>query len=161
MKKSILGGGLVAAAAMTAALVTTPASADSSLALATPTGDQPVGTTALYLKDTSRPDPWVPTVPYRELMVSLFYPTASTKGQKTQYLTPEESAALLTDSGLDVPPDWLSTMVTNSVANARPAGRNLPMVVLSPGYTKPRATLTALAEDLASHGYVVAVVGHT
>jgi predicted dienelactone hydrolase len=129
--------------------------------LPAPTGDKRVGSTSLYLKDTSRPDPWVPTVPYRELMVSLFYPTATTKGPKTQYLTPEESTALLTDSGLDVPPDWLSTMVTNSVANARPAGRNLPLIVLSPGYTHPRAILTALAEDLASHGYVVAVVGHT
>ncbi len=51
-----------------------PASATPALSLAKPTGDQPVGTTSLYLKDTSRPDPWVATVPYRELMVSLFYP---------------------------------------------------------------------------------------
>ena len=129
--------------------------------LPAPTGDRPVGSTSVYLKDTSRPDPWVPTVPYRELMVSLFYPAASAKGPKTQYLTPAESSALLTGSGLDVPPDLLASMVTNSVADARPAGHNLPLVVLSPGYTKPRATLSALAEDLASHGYVVAVVGHT
>jgi predicted dienelactone hydrolase len=33
--------------------------------------------------------------------------------------------------------------------------------VLSPGFTKNRATLTALAEDLASHGYVVAGIDHT
>jgi dienelactone hydrolase len=129
--------------------------------LPAPTGDKPVGSTSVYLKDTSRPDPWVPTVPYRELMVSLFYPTASAKGQKTRYMTPEESTALLTDSGIDVPTDILSTMVTNSVAGARPAGHGLPLVVLSPGYTHPRAILSALAEDLASHGYVVAVVGHT
>ncbi|MFC5090540.1 alpha/beta hydrolase family protein [Amycolatopsis plumensis] len=129
--------------------------------LPAPTGDRPVGSTAVYLKDTSRPDPWVPSVPYRELMVTLFYPAASAKGPKTQYVTPAESAALLRGSGLDVPADLLTTMVTNSVADARPAGRGLPLVVLSPGYTKPRATLTALAEDLASHGYAVAVIGHT
>ncbi len=128
--------------------------------LPAPTGDRPVGSTAVYLKDTSRPDPWVPSVPYRELMVSLFYPAASAKGPKTQYLTSAESAALLQDSGL-TPPDLLTTMVTNSVADARPTGRGLPLIVLSPGYTKPRATLTALAEDLASHGNVVAVIGHT
>ncbi|MDX3192629.1 hypothetical protein PV458_29815 [Streptomyces sp. MN03-5084-2B] len=128
--------------------------------LPAPTGDRPVGSTAVYLKDTSRPDPWVPSVPYRELMVSLFYPAASAKGPKTQYLTAAESAALLQDTGM-TPPDLLTTMVTNSVADARPAGRGLPLIVLSPGYTKPRATLSALAEDLASHGYVVAVVGHT
>ena len=129
--------------------------------LPAPTGDRPVGSASVYLKDTSRPDPWVPEVPYRELMVSLFYPATSAKGTKTQYLTPAESAALLTGSGMDVPPDMLAMMVTNSVTGARPAGHDLPLVVLSPGYTKPRATLSALAEDLASHGYLVAIIGHT
>ncbi|GAB3159851.1 hypothetical protein GCM10027258_73990 [Amycolatopsis stemonae] len=133
----------------------------SAPSLPAPTGDHPVGSTPVHLKNPSRPDPWVPSVPCRELMVSLFYPAESSRGPKTQYLTAAESAALLQDSGLDVPPDLLARMVTNSVADARPAGSHLPLVVLSPGYTKPRATLTALAEDLASHGYAVAAVGHT
>ncbi|MFI7677042.1 alpha/beta hydrolase family protein [Actinophytocola sp. NPDC049390] len=132
-----------------------------NLTLPEPTGQRPVGSRSLYLKDTSRPDPWVPSVPYRELMVTLFYPTARSHGEKTAYVTAAESAALLEDGGLtDLPPDLLTTVRTNSVRNARPVGRS-PLVVLSPGYTKPRATLTALAEDLASHGYFVAVVGHT
>lgn len=153
--------GLAVGVALTSALLTMPASADTALHLPAPTGSRPVGTTSLYLKDTSRPDPWVSSVPYRELMVSMYYPTASARGDRARYMTPAESAALLEDSGLDVDPDVLSTVRTNSVADARPAGRRLPLVVLSPGYTKPRTTLTALAEDLASHGYVVAVVGHT
>jgi hypothetical protein len=33
--------------------------------------------------------------------------------------------------------------------------------VLSPGFTNSRSTLTALAEDLASHGYIVAGIDHT
>ena len=33
--------------------------------------------------------------------------------------------------------------------------------MLSPGFTNSRSTLTALAEDLASHGYVVAGIDHT
>ena len=37
----------------------------------------------------------------------------------------------------------------------------IPLVVLSPGFTNPRSALTALAEDLASHGYVVAGIDHT
>lgn len=129
--------------------------------LPAPTGSHPVGSTSVYLKDTSRPDPWTPSVPYRELMVSLLYPAASAHGPKTRYMTPAESAAMLDGSGLDVAPDVLSTTVTNAVADAHPAGRRLPLIVLSPGYTKPRATMSALAEDLASHGYVVAVVDHT
>jgi hypothetical protein len=35
------------------------------------------------------------------------------------------------------------------------------LVVLSPGLGDPRATLTGMAEDLASHGYVVAAIDHT
>jgi dienelactone hydrolase len=153
---------LIAVTVLTFALSAAPAAADpAGPSLPAPTGRQPVGTASLHLKDTARPDPWVPSVPYRELMVSLFYPAASAHGHKAQYMTPAESTGLLTDSGLDVAPDVLSTVRTHSVANARPAGHRLPLVVLSPGYTKPRATLTALAEDLASHGYAVALVDHT
>ncbi|MEV8633097.1 hypothetical protein AB0395_15700 [Streptosporangium sp. NPDC051023] len=36
-----------------------------------------------------------------------------------------------------------------------------PLVVLSPGFSVPRSSLTALAEDLASRGYVVAGIDHT
>ncbi|NUT99553.1 MAG: alpha/beta hydrolase [Saccharothrix sp.] len=141
-----------------------PASAaEPVLALSAPTGPLPVGSTSLHLKDPSRADPWVPTE-RRELMVTLFYPALPTAGPRTRYMTAQESAAMLADSGLtDVPADLLSRTRTHSTAEARPFPRphGLPLVVLSPGYTKPRATLTALGEDLASHGYAVAVVGHT
>ncbi len=138
------------------------AAADPELSLPRPTGHRPVGTTSLYLNDVSRPDPWVPSVPTRELMVSLWYPTAQSGGPRAQYLTPAESELLLADGGITgVPLDLLSTVRTNAVRDARPAGRRLPLVVLSPGFTKPRGTLTALAEDLASNGYVVAAVSHT
>ena len=33
--------------------------------------------------------------------------------------------------------------------------------MLSPGFTNSRSTLTALAEDLASHGYIIAGIDHT
>src|SRR6202030_68991 len=62
-----------------------------------------------------------------------------------------------------VPPDARSRVRTNAAVDATPAGprRGLPLVVLSPGFTNSRSTLTALAEDLASHGYVVAGIDHT
>ncbi|MQA98543.1 MAG: alpha/beta hydrolase, partial [Streptosporangiales bacterium] len=41
------------------------------------------------------------------------------------------------------------------------ARHRLPLVVLSPGFGNTRKTLTALAEDLASRGYVVAGIDHT
>ena len=54
-----------------------PSAAETAPHLPGPTGRQPVGVTSLYLKDASRPDPWVESVRYRELMVSVFYPTTA------------------------------------------------------------------------------------
>jgi dienelactone hydrolase len=129
-----------------------------------PSGPCPVGTTALYLKDASRPDPWAAGVSARELMVSLWYPATPSDGRRARYMTPAESGLFLASRGLtSVPQDALSTVATNAVSDAPPAGRqhSLPLVVLSPGFTNSRSTLTALAEDLASHGYVVAGIDHT
>ena len=129
-----------------------------------PTGPGPVGTTSLYLSDASRPDPWAAGVSARELMVSLWYPAVPSDGRRAQYMTPAESELQLTSRGITgVPPDALSTVRTYAVSDATPTGRQraLPLVVLSPGFTHPRSALTALAEDLASHGYVVAGVDHT
>ena len=129
-----------------------------------PTGPGPVGTTSLRLIDTSRPDPWAAGVSARELMISLWYPATSPDGRRAPYMTPAESELQLTSRGITgVAPDALSTVRTNAAVDATPAGRQraLPLVVLSPGFTNSRSTLTALAEDLASHGYVVAGIDHT
>ena len=149
----------------------TPADADDALAaqgdtpcLPQPTGPGPVGITSLWLTDASRPDPWAPGVTARELMVSLWYPATSPDGRRAQYMTPAESELQLTSRGIiGVPPDVLSKVRTNAAVDAAPAGHqgSHPLVVLSPGFTNPRSALTALAEDLASHGYVVAGIDHT
>ena len=118
----------------------------------------------MCLKDVSRPDPWAAGVNARELMVSLWYPAVPSDGPRARYMTPAESRLQLTSRGINgVPPDALSTVRTNAVSDAALAGDegSLPLVVLSPGFTNPRSTLTALAEDLASHGYVVAGIDHT
>jgi len=118
----------------------------------------------VFLKDVSRPDPWAAGVNARELMVSLWYPAVPSDGPRARYMTPAESRLQLTGRGITgVPPDALSMVRTNAVSDATPAGRqgSLPLVVLSPGFTNPRNTLTGLAEDLASHDYVVAGIDHT
>jgi dienelactone hydrolase len=148
------------------------ASADAGDALAAqgrtpylpePTGRCPVGTTSLWLTDNSRPDPWAAGVNARELMVSLWYPAMPSDGRRAWYMTPAESGLQLTSRDItSVPPGVLSTTRTNAVSDAPPTGRQraLPLVVLSPGFTNSRSALTALAEDLASHDYVVAGIDH-
>jgi hypothetical protein len=138
--------------------------AGRTLRLPEPTGSFPVGSTALWLTDISRPDPWAAGVSVRELMVTLWYPAAASDGPRAPYMTPAESELLLAGGGITgVPPDLLSTVRVSSVSGAAAAGRqgSLPLVVLSPGFTNPRSALTGLAEDLASHGYVVAGIDHT
>jgi dienelactone hydrolase len=141
-----------------------PAGPGQTPYLPEPTGPSPVGTTSLYLKDVSRPDPWAAGVKARELMASLWYPATPSDGRRARYMTPAESELQLTSRGITgVPQDALSTVRTNAISDATPAGgqRSLPLVVLSPGFTNSRSALTALAEDLASHGYVVAGIDHT
>ncbi|MEU4158625.1 hypothetical protein [Actinoplanes sp. NPDC026670] len=159
----------LAVCALAAGLITPVATGTAALAaeplqLSAPTGRHPVGATELYLKDTSRPDPWVPGQTARELMVTLWYPTGTTRGARAEYLSAEESRLLIEGKHLEgVPPEILSTVGTYAIADAKPAGRahSLPLIALSPGWTQPIATLTGLAEDLASHGYVVAGINHT
>lgn len=138
---------------------------DDSMAapyLPEPTGPHPVGTTSVYLNDVSRPDPWVAELPSRELMISAWYPATSATAERAEYLTRAEAEAVL--SGRDVPiaPEALSSVRTNAFRDASPNPKlsGLPLVLLSPGFTQPRATLTSVAEDLASHGYVAVAVDH-
>jgi dienelactone hydrolase len=141
-----------------------PAGRGPALRLPEPTGPCPAGITSLWLTDTSRPDPWAGGAVARELMVSLWYPAATPDGRPAPYMTPAESELQLASRSITgIPPDALSTVETSAVSNATPAGhqRSLPLVVLSPGFTNSRGTLTGLAEDLASHGFVVAGIDHT
>ncbi|MCP2345602.1 alpha/beta hydrolase family protein [Nonomuraea roseoviolacea] len=150
------------AAASTVAASTVRAEA-GSMALPAPTGPRPVGTVSLHLVDRGRPDPWVPTEKARELMVSLWYPAAKGGGATAAYMTVEEAKALLEGQKVTgTPAEAVSGIRTHAVTGARPAGRRgtLPLVVLSPGFTMPRSSLTALAEELASRGYVVAGIDH-
>ncbi len=136
----------------------------ASLNLPRPTGWQPVGRSTLHLVDGDRPDPWVPSAGARQLMVSMYYPARpATGGPATPYLTTEEARLLLDFQvpGGNVPSEAATGLHPWARTDARPASGRFPLVVLSPGFTLPRATLTGLAEDLASRGYVVAAVDHT
>ncbi|MBM2620443.1 alpha/beta hydrolase [Actinoplanes sp. LDG1-06] len=143
-----------------ASLLVAPA---ATLELPAPTGPYAVGMVNRHLVDRSRADPWVPER-RRELMVSIWYPAVRGDGPASQYVTPAESALILERQNVTgVPPAILSTTVTHSRPGAVPLPQQnrRPLVVLSPGFTLPRSSLTGLAEDLASRGYVVAGIDHT
>ncbi|PHQ49149.1 alpha/beta hydrolase [Streptomyces cinnamoneus] len=135
--------------------------------LPAPTGPYATGVTALYLVDRSRPDPWEPKIPVREVLVTVFHPARTVRGrpaapQWTQgaaelfgQLAPQAGHRELPAAGVD----WAAT-ATHSRKLAPATGGRRPVLLYSPGGGDPGALGTGLAEDLASHGYVVVVVDH-
>lgn len=135
----------------------------SAPTLPRPTGPYPTGRDTLFLTDHARPDPWVPASGARQLLVSLHYPARPRSGgAPAPYMTTEEARLMLAERGLEglVPPDLVAAAKTRARTAARPAPGRFPLVLLSPGFVSHRATLTGLAEDLASRGYVVATADH-
>ena len=141
------------------------------LTLPAPTGPYPPGTVALHLTDYSRRNPWAASPPYRELMVSIWYPA----GEVARYpLSPQMPAGAAAHYGspagygwlgYHVPPatvDWAAT-VTSGHAGAPLAARTgrLPVVLYSPGGGEPRTWGTIVVQDLASRGYIVVAMDHT
>lgn len=153
---------VVAVLAACAVSQPTAAADPVDLSLPAPTGPAAVGRTTLALTDHDRADPWVPAAGPRRLMVTLYYPAVRGTGTPAPYMELDEATALVdfAQLGPTFTADRLAGTRTWSRTHARPLPGRHPLVVLSPGFTVPRHTLTALAEDLTSRGYVVAAVDH-
>ncbi|MFJ9692034.1 alpha/beta hydrolase family protein [Kitasatospora sp. NPDC101183] len=152
----------LAAPAATLTAASAPAPSDR-IELPRPTGPFAVGQEVLHLVDQDRTDPWVPSSGPRQLMVSMYYPAHAGTGTPAPYMTPGAARALLDGKlpGNHIPTEAVTGARTWSETGARPFGGHYPLVVLSPGFTAPRTEITSLAEELTSHGYVVALVDHT
>ncbi|HEX6357836.1 hypothetical protein [Actinophytocola sp.] len=156
-KKPMIAAGL-AVAALAVGLVPATASEPVSLTLPGPSGPFPVGTTELHLVDEHRTDPW--TGRPRELMVSVWYPSARNGERATQF---PPAVAAFYDQNAGVPPgtaDFGGTL-THSRTDATPLPGRRPVVLYSPGGGNSRFLGTTLVEDLASRGYAVVGIDHT
>ncbi|MFF5249174.1 alpha/beta hydrolase family protein [Streptosporangium sp. NPDC000095] len=134
--------------------------------LPAPGGPYTVGTVAMRLVDRSRPDPLVAAKPYRELMISLWYP-ATGGGPLAPHMPPLAAADWDRHSA---PPlgiakgavAWAATRTHARVgAPVEPRAGRLPVVLFGSGDGGPRTLGTTLVEDLASRGYLVVTVDHT
>jgi pimeloyl-ACP methyl ester carboxylesterase len=122
------------------------------------TGTSIVGRTELALTDAGRPDPFATDGSPRELTVWIWYPAVEgSTGTAAPYLPP--SWADLVNSAGVVSRD-LNAVRTSAIADAPLEGQP-PVVVLLPGLGQPVAAYSALAEDLASHGYAVVGINPT
>ena len=161
----VLPAGVVGATPASAELA--PASAAAAqplrLTLPPPTGHDRVGVVPLHLVDRSRPDPWVPSQPVRELMVSLWYPTQRVHGYPRAPWLPPAAWARFEQESLGVPPGVLQVPLTHGRVGA-PVERSRggrPVVLYSPGLGGNRDSATVLVEELVSRGFIVATIDHT
>ncbi|GHC48574.1 alpha/beta hydrolase family protein [Streptomyces flavofungini] len=135
--------------------------------LPAPTGPHAIGTYSTRLVDRSRHDPWVGSQPYRELMVSVWYPARASGGHPVApYMA--KGAAARWNAGVrhGVPKgavDWagMRTHARQGAPLKAAGGKRLPVLVYSAGAGDPRTWGTSLAEEMASRGYVVVTVDHT
>ncbi|KUL28056.1 alpha/beta hydrolase family protein [Actinoplanes awajinensis] len=134
----------------------------SRFTLPAPTGPACLGTVALHLVDPTRTDPWVPAHPARELMVQIWYPARDTRAYPAAPWLSAGAVPHFADS-FGLPADLVRATTTHARTGA-PVDRRTgghPVLLYSPGLGGDRGTSTALAEDLAGHGYVVVTIDHT
>ncbi|MFE2235244.1 alpha/beta fold hydrolase [Streptomyces sp. JL2001] len=136
------------------------------LRLPAPSGPHTVGARTLYLVDSSRNDPWEPRIGVRELMVTVLEPAvAGRRFPRAPQLTAAAAAEFTTYGPLIHPPlpptgvDWAATLTHARAGAPRLPGRG-PTLLYSPGGGDARTTGSALAVDLASHGWTVLTVDH-
>ncbi|KAA6213407.1 hypothetical protein CP973_29685 [Streptomyces albofaciens JCM 4342] len=132
-----------------------------------PTGRHAVGVRTAHLTDHDREDPFRPGRP-RELMAQLWYPAQAGTGAGPGRYVSAAMSPLVVDSWEEepgcsgLPRDTAAAVAVHAAADAPPAphAHGRPLVLLSPGHAQYRAALTALGEDLASRGFLVAALDH-
>lgn len=113
-------------------------------------GSYSVGVQTLDLVNPAQFDPATQTQKDRPLKVEVWYPAASTaKAPLTSY-----SDITRTGKAFTLQADAMRDVAINNK-------EHFPVVVLSHGYTGYRTIMYYLGEHLASHGYIVAALGHT
>lgn len=138
------------------------------LELPEPTGSFGVGTEWFSFTDPARPETFTADPDdRRQVAVRLWYPAAVRRSdERCLYAEP---GAMLAEEGLSAEArealarldERLSSVRTHSFKNARIAeGGPFPVVLYSHGYWAGMNQSTALMEELASHGFVAASIGH-
>jgi predicted dienelactone hydrolase len=147
----LLGGGYIGFLAVTRTAVQI---------LPTPSGPYTVGRMELDWTDPSRMDPLAEQANRpRELAVWVWYPAQAGSSQNSApYFPPAWAQARIKDQGIGILIERKLTRIeTHSyenapLANAQP---DYPVLIMEPGLGPAIPDYTVLAENLASHGYIV------
>jgi dienelactone hydrolase len=132
-----------------------------AITLPTPSGPYPVGTVSYHWIDRTREEQWTTELhDFRQLMVQFWYPAKNQNAGREAPYIPELDR--LRSSMDQYWPDRPSVRTHATVgAPLSPARKQYPVVIFSHGMNSARFRYTAIIEELASHGYVVAAIDHT
>ena len=130
-----------------------------------PTGIFQVNMGSMELIDESRLQPFAPTAQFRRLMVSLFYPVRSQKPTvPVRYFPPETAAyedsseesvySLLSPNGTF---ERLALQLANESLQVQ-SQLDFPVVLFSPGEATTRLFYSAIAQQIASNGFIVITI---
>src|SRR5689334_20398603 len=129
------------------------------VSLPTPTGQLQVGRQVFEWTDAARKDPYVAGP--RKLSVFVWYPVAKgVTGRKASY-APGQWSGLQLKAPVSILEGPLDSLHDPALDHAAVAPGRFPVVVLMPGMGLSAPMYATLAEDLASHGYLVTGVTPT
>jgi predicted dienelactone hydrolase len=133
----------------------------TALELPAPTGNFAVGRTLYYWTNAAKTDELAPVAgSKREVVVWIWYPAAVSNEPPAEYVLDSWRAALQQQSNVlmsDVFTRDLRRVHTHSFSNPPISTQEAtyPVVIMRPGAGAWTTDFTTLAEDLASHGYIV------
>ncbi|NUU61907.1 alpha/beta hydrolase family protein [Paenibacillus agri] len=131
-----------------------------------PTGEFKVGTQAFHFVDPNREEIFGDARgSKRELMVQVWYPAQAGTG-KYAPLIPDTQILSYMAANYGLPGFTLQHLKyvsshAYSRAEVSSAQTSYPLILANPGFGSSRFLHTSQAENLASHGYIVAVIDHT
>ncbi|MFT4114978.1 alpha/beta hydrolase family protein [Silvibacterium sp.] len=124
--------------------------------LPAPTGPFGIGTRVLEVvnphpaDDSSAGPNSIPDA--RHIVIQLWYPARKHSGARAAYRRLKET---------ELESTYQAVLWTHARWNAPPAAAPMPVLLLNPAWNGRRTYYTYLAEDLASHGYMVVGIDHT
>lgn len=132
-----------------------------------PTGSYDIGTTSIEIDNESRNEIYNDNQLYRKIKVQLWYPTDDITGkEKSNWMIDGIELTRHLASNMHLPSFMLDQTLdikANAYVNAPMSIKEtkFPVIIISHGWKGFRELHTDVAEELASHGYIVAAIDHT
>ncbi|KAH0284077.1 PAF acetylhydrolase family protein [Aureobasidium namibiae CBS 147.97] len=153
---------------MKTSLFLTYAALTTATIIQPPPGDYGVASSTMELVDTSRNDTYAPLSEHRRIMVSTYYPATSLKKCQpviVPYMTPATAAVYdQMYAPLGIPNGTFASFELSTCAFPRKdrsrKSNGFPVALFSPGLGNSRLMYGAMAQSLASHGFVVITLDH-